>query len=67
MTSNEYMNLVEEIKRLEDMLLGGDGYFRCSECGKVFDSEGRDSDSGRCEGCMPRYRREPDDNVEGLF
>ena len=54
MKSAEYTNLFEKIARLEGLLLGGDGFFRCSECEEVFDTNDRDCELHEC-GCEACY------------
>lgn len=62
-----YMNLVDEVKRLEEMLLDRGEHFRCLECGKVFHDYDRYSgleDEKFCDKCGEREHKNRTDEAE---
>lgn len=58
MNAFESTKLYEKIARLEGLLLGGAGFFRCSECEEVFDTNDRDCELHEC-GCEACYKCAP--------
>lgn len=69
MNAFESTKLYEKIARLEGLLLGGDGFFRCSECEEVYDTNDRDQELHECGceacyKCAPRIRLRDEDESE---
>lgn len=67
-----YTNLVEEVKRLEEMLLDLGEHFRCEECRNVFHVYDRyaslneldECEEKYCEKCGPRAEQARADEAE---